>query len=396
MSQLPREAYTTKVWQDAENNELFGHSWVFAGLESDIPNEGDYLTHQTGNSPLAVIRQKDGSLKAYHNICRHRGTTLLEGQNNTNKGNTGKSIVCPYHRWTYVLDGRLKGAPDMATCFPDLDRANLGLKPAAIGVFQGLLFVNPNPSENFENWIAPITDKAWPHDLGAKDIYEAATLIYDLKCDWKVFVENAIDGYHLAYLHEDTLGGPKPSENIWEKHGEHLLWYATDDGDMRHALPVKARKDYKKYWTKPISAAKAPDYAGVYHLFPSTIIAATPYSFSISSLKPSGVGTSELSIRHWVGPQSILGQSKDDRKYIPGFNPKTGRISSENWTKPALETGDFQTEDVWICEKLQKGLFSPAYECGPLAKGVGAEDPIAWFHETLFQAFISPDIKHSN
>jgi len=371
---LARDAYISADWFAAEQSEFFAKTWVFAGVSADFQNPGDYAALQAGAFPLAVIKLKDGSLAAYHNICRHRGTTLLEGM-----GNTGKSLVCPYHRWTYTLDGRLKGAPNMTECFPDLDRSKLSLKPASVGEFQGLVFVNAEPDADFESWVNPIRDKAWPHDLSAKDINEAAPLIYDMKCDWKVFIENAVDGYHLAYLHETTLGGPTPSENIWERHGDHLLWYATDEGDLRHALPAKSRKDYKKYWTKPIKGADKRGYAGVYHLFPTTLITATPYSFSISSLTSDAVGTCRMVVRQWVGP----GQSKDERKYIPGYDAKTGIITSDNWTKPALETGDFQTEDVWICEKIQRGLNSPAFERGPLAKGAGAEDPLNWFHETI-------------
>ena len=94
---LPREAYIKQNWQDREYETVFARSWVFAGLESDLQKTGDYLTLMVGAFPLTVLKMKDGSLSAYHNICRHRGTTLLEGQ-----GNTGSSVVCPYHRWTYT------------------------------------------------------------------------------------------------------------------------------------------------------------------------------------------------------------------------------------------------------------------------------------------------------
>ena len=371
---LPRDAYTSPEWYAAEQTDFFATTWVFAGIASDFQNPGDYMSVQSGAFPLAVLKLKDGSLAAYHNICRHRGTTLLEGS-----GNAGKNLVCPYHRWTYTLDGRLKGAPNMAECFPDLDRTQLSLKPASVGEFQGLVFVNADPNADFETWIDPLRDAAWPHDLSAKDISEGVALIYEMKCDWKVFVENAIDGYHLAYLHETTLGGPMPDSNIWERRGNHLLWYAIDSDNTRYSLPAKSRKEYKKYRTKPIKSASKSGFAGVYHLFPTTLITATPYSFSIASLTASAVGTCRMDVRQWVGP----GQSKDERKYIPGYDAKTNIISSDNWTKPALETGDFQTEDVWICEKIQRGLASPAYERGPLAKGAGAEDPIGWFHEMI-------------
>ena len=375
MTRLPREAYLENAWHAREQRQLFADSWVFAGLKSDIENAGDYLTVNAGAFSIAVIKSKTGALNAVHNICRHRGAELLEG----NYGNAGKSLVCPYHRWTYGLDGSFRGAPHMAACFPDLDRNKFSLKPAAVGVFRELIFVNPNPNADFCNWIGPLTDKAWPHDLAAKDLREGAPLLYDLKCDWKVFIENAIDGYHLAYLHEHTLGGPEPDKNTWERAGDHLIWYATDEG-VRHRLPHKAR-DESKGAPKVKSAAKS-GYGGVYYLFPATIIVPTPYGLSISTLEPISPGRCKMHVRNWVGPW----QSKDERKHVPGYDKTTGVISSENWTKHPLETGDFQTEDVWICEKVQKGIKSPACEFGPFAKGAGAETPIEWFHLTFLRA----------
>lgn len=377
MNRIPREAYVDQDWFDREQSTLFAKSWAFAGVTSDFGEAGDYRAVQQGLYPIVVIRLADGSLAAYHNICRHRGTVLLEGT-----GNTGKAIICPYHRWTYDIGGKFRGAPNMSSCFPDLDRGAMSLKPAAIGVFNDLVFVNPDPKTDFQNWIAPIADKAWPHDLNADDAKEAAPLIYDMKCDWKVFVENAIDGYHLSYLHENTLGGPKPDENIWERHGDHLIWYALDEAEIRHALPAKSRKEFADYWTKPIAATEGREFGGVYFLFPNILITATPFTFSISWLEPISAGRCHLHVRQWTGP----GQSRDDRTHIPGFDPKTGAISSDNWTKPPLETRDFQTEDVWICEKNQRGLESPAYENGPLAQGAGAEDPICWLQDALTRA----------
>lgn len=372
---LPREAYTGQEWFDDEQARLFSKQWVFAGVLSDLKAAGDYRTVNAGPFPLGVIRQKDGDLRAYHNVCRHRGATLLDGGG----GSAGNSLVCPYHRWTYGLDGRLRGAPHMASCFPELDRQSLGLKPAAVGVFHELVFVNPDPLAEFDLWITPLSDRAWPHDLGAKDIREAANLTYTLKCDWKVFVENAIDGYHLAFLHEHTLGGPDPEQNIWERAGDHMIWYAQDEG-ARHRLPGKPRKEMRG--VPKIKSAANAGFGGVYYLFPTTLVTPSPYEISVSTLTPTGPGVCLMHVRRWVGPW----QSRDDRKQIPGYDPKTGVISSDHWAQHPLETGDFQTEDVWICEKIQQGLRSPAFEPGPLARGAGAEAPIEWFHQSLSAA----------
>ena len=377
MSRLPPKAYFDSEWHRQERETLFSTSWVFVGVTSDFLKAGDYRSVEAGAFPLLVVLGKDGALSAFHNICRHRGTILLDAES----GNAGKSLVCPYHRWTYGLDGTLRGAPEMAACFENLDRNAHNLKPASVGIFRGLVFVNSDPTADFDRWIAPIKDKAWPHDLQSRELREGAPLLYALKCDWKVFVENAIDGYHLAYLHEKTLGGPSQSQNVWERHGEHMIWYATDNGSSRHRIPGKVRNETKN--APKVKHTLGSEYGGVYFLFPSTLITPTPFGFSVSSLTPTRPGISHMTVRHWVGPW----QSKDDRKHIPGFDNATGVISSDNWTKPALEYGDFQTEDVWICERVQKGLESPAYQPGPLAKGSGAEDPIRWFHERL------PEIK---
>ena len=371
---LPRESYFASAWQQKERELLFGQSWVFAGVLSDFREVGDFCAVQSGVFPLVVLRNKDGGLVAYHNICRHRGATLVDDAS----GNCGKALICPYHRWTYDLEGKFRGAPQMASCFPDVDRSALGLKPAAVGVFRDLVLVNANPHADFAEWIAPLEDRAWPHDLDAKDITEGAPLVYDLKCDWKVFVENAIDGYHLAYLHEKTLGGPPPDRNLWERAGDHMIWYATDGDDgVRHRLPGKIREQGGT--SSMVKSASEGDYGGVYFLFPNTLIVPTPFGFSVSTLQPTAPGRCRLTVRNWVGPW----QSKDDRKHIQGYDPKTGIISSDNWTKHPLQTGEFQTEDVWICEKVQRGLESPAFEPGPLSKGAGAEDPVGWFRSQL-------------
>ena len=369
---LDREAYVEDRWFNAEVTGLFRDSWCFVGTTGDFKEPGDYRTTEAGAFPLAVVRNKDGELNAVHNFCRHRGAALFDGEG----GNAGRSIVCPYHRWTYGLDGELKGVPDKRACFPDLDRSGLGLKQAALGIFKDFVFANPDPAANFDDWIGPVAQQVWPHDLSASDVREAVPLIYEVKCNWKVFVENAIDGYHLAYLHEQTLGGPTPDKNIWKQAGDHMIWHASEDG-VRHRLPKKIREENGSAGT--IMSAAEPGYGGVYFLFPLTLVVPTPYGLSVTSLKPLTPVTTRLTIRHWVGPW----QSLDERNHIPGYDKKTGIISSDTWTQHPLETGDFQTEDVWICEKVQRGLNSPTFEPGPFSKGAGAEDPIRWFHNCL-------------
>ncbi len=316
---LPRRAYTDANWFQEERECLFRDAWVFIGTEMDLKAAGDAKIGQAGPYPLLVTRDKSGTLRAFHNVCRHRGAQLVEEE-----GPIGNVLVCPYHRWIYGLDGKMRGGPHLDTCFPDLDKTEMGLKSAAVGIYRELVFANPNPEADFSAFVSGLEKIAWPHRLGDPELEETPSLIYDMKCDWKVFVENAIDGYHLEQLHEHTLGGPVPDENVWERVGDHLVWYATDNGGSGHRLPAKVRRDLAR--VPPLKTATPPGYGGVYFLFPTTLIVPTPFGFSVSSLVPLSAGRCELRVRVWSG----AGQSEGAREYIPGFDPATGRISSDH------------------------------------------------------------------
>lgn len=374
---LPREAYISEEWLDIERKHLFSNTWKFAGMEADLPNAGDFLTLNAGTYPLAVVRDRDGTLRAFHNLCRHRGTELLEG-----KGCAGKTIVCPYHRWVYNLDGRLRGLPNQQECFPDLDKSQLGLFAAAIGVYRGMIFVHPkeNPQENFEDWLSTLPQDSWPEDISFESLIPGEEAVYEMKCNWKVFYENAIDGYHLAYLHEKTLGDCTPSQNVWEVHGRHVTWYSTQRDGAKHALPEMVEKYADKFRTKKVKGMENGAYPGVIMMFPTTIITPNPYGITVSELLPVTPEVTLLKGRNWSPEGSMFRQSVKD---VPGFDKASGMIKSSKWEKHPLETLDFQTEDVWVCEKMQRSLKSPRYEVGPLARGAGAEAPLMHFQQNI-------------
>jgi len=375
---LPREAYTAQSWLEAETTHLFSRTWHLAGVTADYPEPGSYRTLMAGPYPLLVMRGPDGALQAFHNLCRHRGTELLEGEG-TLKG----TIVCPYHRWTYGTDGTLRGVPNEAECFPGLDKSTLGLKPAAIGVFKGLVFVHPDPAPepDFETWLATLPDVVWPHDIEDGSLVAGEEVVYEMKCNWKVFYENAIDGYHLAYLHDKTLGPIGPDRNVWDLHGQHLVWYSTERNGARHPLSELVEDQFKQMGVRDALPNGMAPYGGVYMLFPTTIITAAPYSLTVSQLVPVSPGITLLKARTFAPPGSHgrYGKASD----LPGYDPETGVIRSDNWKAHPKDTYDFQTEDVWVCEKMQRALMSPAYEVGALAAGPGAESTLMQFQQSL-------------
>ena len=377
VQQLPREAYTCPQWFARERRDLFGRTWACAGIADDLPEPGDYATVLAGDHPLFVLRDDQGGLRAFHNLCRHRGTELVEGSGRLD----GARIVCPYHRWTYGLDGGLRAISMHARCFPGLEVGDYALLPAALGEFKGLLFAHPDPGADFGEWRSDLERVAWPHRFDR--MRAAAEVTYEMRCNWKVFFENAIDGYHLAYLHDRTLGGPPAHRNLWEAHGRHLVWYSTETG-RKTCMPKALAKSMAEWGERVIDEARSGEYGGVFMLFPGTIVTAGPTQLSVSRLVGVAPDVSRLSVRIWHrGGGWTWPRREESVEELPGYDPGDGLFRLARLERHPLETGDFHWEDVWVCEKLQRSLHSPAYRFGPFAAGAGAESPLEFFQRNV-------------
>ena len=382
--QLPRDAYVDRAWFERERRDLFGCCWTCAGVVQDLAKPGEYVTVSAGDYPLMVLRDGSGTLRAFHNLCRHRGTELVEGSGRLERAR----ISCPYHRWTYDLDGSLRAVPMRARCFADLDTDAYSLRPAAIGELGGLIFVNPDPHADFVAWRADLESVLWPHRF--ERMSAGLELTYEIHCNWKVFLENAIDGYHLAYLHSETLGGPRADRNVWDVHGRHLVWYSTETG-RKTCLPEGIARAGGDSGQLPIEGAESGEYGGVFVLFPNTIVTATPTELIVSRLDAVTADLTHLHTRVWGRKGGewrrwLGGENVED---IPGYDPASGLLRLSGLEQHPLEIGDFHWEDVWICEKLQRSLRSPAYRCGPLAAGTGAEGPLEFFQRNVLD-YLTP------
>ena len=374
---LPIEAYRSPDWFEREQREIFARSWTFAGTEQDLEEPGSFMTVPCGPSRLIVLRDGDGELRAFHNLCRHRGTELLEGC-----GKLGKTIVCPYHKWTYSLTGELMGMPQQRACFPDIEKAKLGLHRASVATLKGLIFVHPEaePATSFDDWTGDLKGALWPHELDA--LSYSGALIYEMKCNWKVFYENAVDGYHLAYLHEETLGGPSPLENVWERRGRHLLWYSTELEGRKTSLPEASAQALASSGASKIKGTESSDYAGISMLYPSTVVSANPYEFSIGRLEPVSPGLTRMFYRGWGKREGWLFGGGSSRKDQPS-QVEVARL--EDLKTHPLESGDFMMEDIFICERIQRAMASPRFSVGPLAQGTGCETPLTWFQRMIIE-----------
>nr|WP_252981040.1 aromatic ring-hydroxylating dioxygenase subunit alpha [Streptomyces chartreusis] len=198
---LAARYYTDPAIAQAETDRIFAKSWQLVCHESDLPGPGARLTATAAGREVLVVRTEDGGLAAHLNVCRHRGTRLVAGPEPS-----GKAIRCPYHGWTYKLDGRLVGAPE-ARRIPCLDKPKLGLHPVNVESFLGFVFVN------LDMEATPLAEscaglaEAVGRYAGPGLVPVGKHRIHDLKggeeqnANWKVIVDNYLEGYHVPVAH---------------------------------------------------------------------------------------------------------------------------------------------------------------------------------------------------
>jgi len=191
----PADLYTSPDVLAFEWEAVFAHEWLCAGRAERIPNAGDWFTVTYGNEPIIVARDKSGSVNAMSAVCQHRAMQVSEGSG------TSSTFKCPYHRWTYSLEGRLLGAPAMERT-ADFDKSEFGLPRLKVELWQGFVFVNMDPEADA---LGPTLARYEPF-LDHYDLTDAVCpgtfTLTDLQWNWKVMFENFNDGYHANRLHQ--------------------------------------------------------------------------------------------------------------------------------------------------------------------------------------------------
>lgn len=197
-SSLPPWCYTSPEFFRREIDRIFLKNWNFAGREDEIPNPGDYLVLDMFNESIAILRGKDGKARAFANVCRHRGTRLLSGHGSC------RAIVCPYHGWTYAWDGRLVGARGMEKAAGFRKEEN-GLVPLRLETWEGFMFVNfSDDGPDLMTYLGNLPEKFRAYRFS--DIVCVRRKAYDLRCNWKIYIENAMEDYHTPTVHRSTIG----------------------------------------------------------------------------------------------------------------------------------------------------------------------------------------------
>jgi choline monooxygenase len=311
--------------------------WNFIGRADHIQNPGDFYTLDFVGVPVIVARDRDGELRAYANSCRHRGAKIVEGEG------SARAFVCPYHGWTYGLDGKLIAAPEMERT-KGFDPSCYGLKPIRLEIWEGFVFINFDLEA--ESLMAFLGDL--PQILASYRFAQMKATFrkeYLLDCNWKIYVENAMEAYHVPMVHAKTLQKLKrelpptvPSHGNWVGlHTKHEGSRALLAGDI--GFP-------------PIKTLEGPAAQGTYYTltYPSTMFGCTIDCMWWFEVHPMGPERTKL---------IVGGCFPEDTIERPDFDEVVERYY-KRWK---ISVG----EDNAISELQQKGIRSPLAAPGRLS-----------------------------
>ncbi len=347
----PASWYVNPEFYRFETEEVLKRHWQFVAPVSKIAKPGDYFTGQFLNEPFFIIRDKHGELKAFYNVCRHHAACLLEKES----GECGETITCPYHGWTYNSDGSLQKAPDLGAV-KNFKKNEMGLVPIPLKTWGP--FVLLNFSKN-------------PHDLpkSFNDLFERlektefqklkfiTRRAYEFGCNWKVYVDNYLDGgYHVPILHKGLAGQLD------------VAGYKTENFEGWTAQTCEAAKS---------AEAESGD-------FKDRIGAGALYAWLYPNFVINRYGP--IMDTNWIVPVA-------PNRCVTIFDYYYAEDSSPDFIEKSLKASDrVQAEDIKICESVQRGLTSSAYHVGRYS--VNRETGMHLFHRLLHKCATSSVVEY--
>jgi phenylpropionate dioxygenase-like ring-hydroxylating dioxygenase large terminal subunit len=210
-----KDCYISPEWHRREVERLWGKVWQLACLEQDIPNTGDHLEYVIANQSILVVRDADGGVRAFFNVCRHRGSRLKVGCGHS------KEIRCSFHAWAWNLDGTLKDIP-CRWDFPSVRDEEFGLKACKVSLWNGLVFINLDPdAESFESFLGPDLMRhfaEWP-SLGTR--WKAVHVAKEIHCNWKLAIEAFVEAYHAFTIHPQWTNYAGDLNAQYDAYGKH-------------------------------------------------------------------------------------------------------------------------------------------------------------------------------
>ena len=317
---IPASWYFDAEIYAAERRAVFGNSWQVAGRADQVAKPGQYLTAEVAGEPILVVRGEDQALRAFHNVCRHRGARVaIEPCGHATK------LRCRYHGWTYDLSGRLRGVPEFDGV-ADFRREDNGLAVMMVDAWGPLVFVHGKPpAASLADFLAPLTART--AKAGLPKLRFAQRKEYDLACNWKVYVDNYLDGgYHVNTIHPGLAGAL-----------DYSGYHTVIDGETSVQIsPLKAPD------ASSVGTVRAGDNAYYWWLYPN---------FMINIYQ--GVMDTNL----------VLPLGRERCRVVFDFYFDEG-IDPEFIARSITVADQVQAEDMDICEDVQRGLASSSYDTG--------------------------------
>jgi Rieske 2Fe-2S family protein len=325
-----------------EGERIFARAWQYAGHTGQIGETG-FFASSAGQIPVVVTRARDGELRAFLNVCRHRGHIVASGSGSR------ESLQCPYHAWTYGLDGRLVGAPHMDDV-PGFDKADYSLHRVNLGVWEGFIFVNltENPMP-LEKWFAPLMGKFshWNSSI----LQPAKRIEYDVRANWKLMFENYSECYHCPGVHPQLQKvSPYDSAENDLREGPFL-------GGFMKINPGKSLTMSGNACAAFVGKIENLQQVFYYSIFPNMLLSLHPEYVMVHQLWPQSPERT-LIVCDWLFHPDAFNRSD--------FKPDDA-IEFWNMTN---------TQDWHVCELSQQGITSRAYEPGPYSSRESI--PAAW------------------
>ena len=336
-STIPREWYVDERVFELEKKTVFGATWQFAARVDQLDRQGRFVTADVAGEPIVLVRDAKG-INAFYNVCRHHAAIVM-----TEPAGDCSTLRCPYHGWTYGLDGRLKGAPDMGPA-KGLEKAGIGLPPVRVATWGNFVFVNLEPKgAGLDEHLGELPAQVKALSIDGLTFFERR--VYEFECNWKVYVDNYMDGgYHVPILHKSLNAVIDYANYAIHNHGRFVLQKTPLKSSTAEAARLRRGREAFYYWLYP--------------------------NFMLNWYE--GVMDTNL-----VLP---IGHERTMVVFDFYFDDVGPAAAARN--KASIDLGErIQHEDQAISTSVQKGLGSRSYEAGRLS--VRREGGEQLFHKLL-------------
>jgi choline monooxygenase len=343
---IPAAWYTDPRVESLERENVFARTWQAVGRTDQLEKAGQFVTATVGGEPIVVVRGSDNQLRAFYNVCRHHAMTVM-----TEPCGHAQHLRCPYHGWTYNLEGELRGMTEFEGVH-DFDRAKNGLVPIRVDTWEKFVFVNLDAhAGSLQDFLGELVQRALP--LGFANLKFVERRSYTLDCNWKVYVDNFLDGgYHVPHMHKE-LNSVLDYTNYTIENLERCCVQSS---------PVAVDSSSESN----AAATRKGDRAFYFWQYPNFMLNWYEGYLDTNLVLPLGVGRCEVIFDFYFGDTSAA-----QMPYIRQSMEVSERV---------------QQEDIIICDGVQRGLSSRAYQAGRLSVRREAG-------EHLFHRLLAADLK---